>query len=406
MGWLWRTVPAAPISVCVYRKDFLFRVVDRWPSLPSGILAAAYLALFILPKLLLTFLAGTLISATLGQDFSADLSRFPLFRLALPISHASGENGAATIPYLRDYADLGICFFMATHMALLHKKWRHIGLLFTDLWDHNVISHKALRSGRYEWLLRRFDDIVNHRAVYIIPLCLSVASSVMFFWLFSSHGIYSSINPTGSSAWESAAFDAWWANPANGTFPFIFQFCWIVFILYYMFRHNVVGICAVVLVWKIVRSATRRPLLLPDIHHHDRFGGVGILKSVMIEVYSSVIIMGGSLLLTYYLLPRGALAWLVPFGLIFFVLNPFYILVPLGLVNHELRESKKALIQGVRQRMAKADRLAKGVIELELIRIEALPESLFSARRGVAFIVMYLIPVILFTEWVYGKVHR
>ena len=130
----------------------------------------------------------------------------------------------------------------------------------------------------------------------------------------------------------------------------------------------------------------------------------------MSQVATSVLIMGFNLLLAYYIMPTGTARFLVPFFLIFFVLNPLYISVPTILVNRDIRLSNLYRSRTLRERLAKAedamDTTQVNLLKLELSRARALPTELFSVTRAVSFFVLYLIPIILFLDWVVEKFFR
>ena len=130
----------------------------------------------------------------------------------------------------------------------------------------------------------------------------------------------------------------------------------------------------------------------------------------MSQVASSVLIMGFNLLLAYYIMPTGTARFLIPFFLIFFVLNPLYIFVPTILINRHIRLSNLHRIGTLRERLAKAedttDTMQVNLLKLELSRVRVLPTELFSITRAISFFVLYLIPTILFLDWVVEKFFR
>ena len=103
----------------------------------------------------------------------------------------------------------------------------------------------------------------------------------MFFFIFDRVGIYSSLNATGLPTWEREAGQWWWAHPGNGTAAFLFEAGWMVFILYYMFRHNVVGCIAVLLAREVLQVGNNGPLIILDPDHPDGFGGMRIVRVIM-----------------------------------------------------------------------------------------------------------------------------
>jgi hypothetical protein len=92
---------------------------------------------------------------------------------------------------------------------------------------------------------------------------------------------------------------------------------------------------------------------------------------------------------------------LIPFCLIFFLLNPLYVFIPLLIIRREVRINKKYQIQALRDEKKKivdsphnAARLDR--IERKIEKIAAIPDMLFSPRRIIIIIFTYFIPVLSF----------
>lgn len=393
-------------GVCVYRYDPVFAVCENRQIEGWFIFVMIYVAVFFIPKFLLAFSNGMLTSPTLSEDFSADLRRFPLFRMTLKIPADRLPLSTPAIPYLRDYVDIAVGVLMALHMALLHSKWRNLSLFLPQLWSDGILNRRVIREDSYERITRRYDKRANSAPCYLLPLAFAVAGAAAFFWLFQTSGIYSSLSP-GLPGWERLAWQRWWANPMNGKGAFLFEASWISFILYYMFRHNVIGCVALLTIRDLVTGSRRRSVLALDPDHADGHGGIGRLRDIVFQVFGSVAIMGFSLLLAYFMVPSGAAQVLAPFLGIFLCLNPLYIVVPVVVTNREIKAFRdEALRAGHRQLdAAKAgmDRERILVLRSDIERIERLPKALISPGEILTFLILYLIPLVLFWDWVLGK---
>ena len=233
----------------------------------------------------------------------------------------------------------------------------------------------------------------------------------LLFWSFASGGIASGINRTGLANWEKAAYEGWWSNPINHPPSFVLNVLIILAILFYMVRHNFVGCLAVYMAWDVLGGRkTGKPIFRLRPYHEDGRGGLGILSRIMLLVYLSVLIMGFALLFTHYTLPSSTAFrnyLLILFGFIFLILNPLYLFVPHILIKRAVVRYKQRRIEELRSALDRvsADRESaeRLVIIDEVKRIEETPESLFRGGRIFLFVVTYVIPMILFIDWVVSR---
>ncbi len=407
--WYLRHFSITMPGLCVFRFDPLFALVGNSPERCKNIcLFFMYAVAFVVPKILISYESGRLISETFYQDFSIDLHTFPIFRVFTKDTSFSVQSSSSPyIPYVRDYVDIGLSFLMAAHMVLLHSKWKNISRALSELWEGGVLNRNVITPEQYQGTIVKYERRFNSILSYLLPLLFSLAGCVMFFWVFDRLGMYSSLNPTGQPSWELQAGKRWWAHPGTGVASSIFQACWLIFVLYYMLRHNVVGCLAVVMGRDILGGKSNEPVFLLDPDHPDKFGGINLLRVIMLQVAASVLIMGFCLLLTYYIMPTGTARLLIPFFLIFFILNPVYIFVPIMLVNGQIRSSKIHRTRSLRENLTCAEQANDGAqivrLKWDLSQLEKLPTDLLSIRQIISFVVLYLIPIILFLDWIQQK---
>jgi hypothetical protein len=400
-----------PTDLCVYRRDPIFCLADRLNVQSPWIFFAAYAVLLFAPQVLAAYFIGCLTSPTLLRDFASDLSRFPPFLLVPRAFHPplnTDTVSSAAIPYLRDYVIIAITALMAVHMALLHCKWRNLSRFMTRLNEDGILDRDYVATGRFDALLRKCDRRVNNPISYILVLCLSGVTTATFLAIFDSRGIYSALNPVGDPQWEWAASRGWWGSLHHSWSGFAVVTAWLWFVLYYMMRHNVVG-CHIVLMASEMLRGLQKPLvrLRPD--HDDGFGGVGIIRTILFQIFGSVAIMGFALLLAYFFLPASAARVLMPLAAIFFLLNPVYLIVTVGLTNRQLRWSRNELVQTYRARLEHADEADAARIALlrrDLADARRLPTSILSVREIITAIVMYGLPVWGFVDAVLARLSR
>jgi len=416
-------MPTNRTVLCIYRHHPLICFTNNHQQACGALkIFWIYAGLFILTKLIINYLSGTLISTNLGSDFRQDLYSFPIFkfiieaarflRFPLPkIEIISTSYSEVNLPYLRDYVDISAMLLMAAHMCLIHKQWHNISIVLPELWKSGVINRRIFPKKDYTSLIHRFDRLSNYWRWELLSLSVAGILTALLFWSFSKDGIASGINITGSGHWEKSAYEGWWANHSKHTVTFIFDILVVYTILFYMVRHNIAGLLSVYMSRVFLRkSKTDSPIFLLKPYHVDGVGGLDIIRKILLLVYLSIIIMGFALLYTYYMLATDAglrFYILVPFSLIFFILNPLYFLIPHIIVKRAILQYKKYRIKQLQllseQQNLKGDTAKQFVISDEIKRVQDLPKYLFRGRKIFLIILTYIIPMILFVEWVCSK---
>lgn len=381
-----------------------------------------YVGLFLLTKIIVSYLSGALSSPSIWSDFQQDLYFFPVFKFVMEILRflrfpllkmemVSSSHSIVSLPYLRDYADISVMLLMAAHMSLIHKQWHNISIVIPELWNNSIINHRVLSKKEYTFLMHRFDRLFNDWRWELLSLLVAGVLTSLLFWSFSKDGIASGINISGSDVWEKSAYQGWWANHSKHTVSFIFNIFVVYTILFYMVRHNLVGLLSVYMTRVfLIRSKTDSPIFLLQPYHLDGIGGLNIVKKIMLLVYLSIIIMGFALLYAYYTLATHTalrLYILIPFSLIFFIFNPLYLVIPHLFIKRAISQYKKYRIRQIKhlskRKTGQIDESKHFVILDEMKKVQELPEYLFRGRRIFVFVLTYIIPVILFVEWVCSK---
>jgi hypothetical protein len=413
-------------AFCIYRHHPLICFTNNHPE-TCGTLRIFwfYAGLFLLSKLIINYLSGTLISPNLWADFLRDLNLFPIFkfimqagrflRLPLPkIEVVSATESTVSIPYLRDYTDISVMLLMAAHMSLIHKQWHNISIAIPELWKNGVINHRVLSKKEYASLMQRLDRLFNYWRWEFLSLSVAGMLTGLLFWSFSKDGIASGISVAGSDVWEMSAYQGWWANHSKHTGSFLFDIAIVLIILFYMVRHNVVGVLSAYMTRVLLsKSKTDLPVFLLQPYHLDGMGGLSLVRGIMLLVYLSIMMMGFALLYAYYTLATHAglrFHILIPFSLIFFVLNPLYLVVPHLLIKRAIRQYKRYRIKQLeylsKQKTGKSDESKRFVMLEEIKRVQDIPVYLFRGRNIILFILTYIIPALLFVEWVCAKLFK
>lgn len=166
--------------------------------------------------------------------------------------------------------------------------------------------------------------------------------------------------------------------------------------MYYMIRHNVVGVFAVLMCKDILGKGANgsKPLLRLDPDDRDGMGGLRLLRDIMYRVYLSIIIMGLALIMIYYRVGTHTAAALVPLYAIFFCCNPFYIFVPLHYIGKNIRIAKEEKLEQLdRERVRIVAHSGDTYrIEKHIATISDIPDYLFSRRRLMSFTIVYVVP--------------
>lgn len=382
-------------DIRIYRNDPIICFWDNY-SLHSGSIRVFlfYLLLFVGTNAALSYGEGTLSLPHLQAVLSADVFRFPPFTFVLRVFASFHHREAIVspnppvIPFLRDYAGIVVLTLMSAHMALVHKQWHNISIGLHRLWQDKILDQGVFTAHEFHRLVRKYDRLFNLGRWRGVSLTVAIAVVLAVHYSLWKHGIYSGLNQPRLPQWEELAYLGWWANPATHRFAFCYGLIISIFLCYYMVRHNIVGVCAVLLCEELFqrKEAPDRPRLNLNVHHHDGLAGLGILRDIMFLVYVSILTMGVSLLFIYYLLGTGTARVLVPFYLIFFLLNPLFVFLPLLHISKEVRISKANQIDVLQSELAK---LAAStgtearflLLERELEKLSDIPDLLFSPRR-------------------------
>ena len=423
------------LDLCIYRND-PFVCATNSHNWPSTLIFLCYFLFFFVIKILINVLNGSLISATLITDLKGDVHVFPLFKWTLIILGNVGQmieipsQRSTHIPYLRDYADILVMLLMSMHMALIHKQWHRISIALSELWRSRIIRRDSFTCQDYRRISSKYNSLFNRRVWNSMSFAAAIILALAMYLSIHYNGMYSGLSSKafGTLAnWERMAYRGWWGHPSNGWIPLIFQGLTVVIILYYMFMHNVKGIIAVYMVRDIFGKSRRdkNSILFQLVYdHEDKCAGLGILREIMIYVYFSILIMGFSLLLTYYYIGTAMALLLLPFYVIFFVFNPLYVVVPVIAIHKEMKRYRRYTLSKARQELRKVrNQIDKGLTSLsseelhrlrikeervknEIENVEKTPAQLFSLRRWLAYLLMYLVPTILFVDWVARKLMR
>ncbi len=404
-------------DIRIYRNDPLICFWDNYSLHGKPIrVFLFYFLLFVGTNAALSYGEGTLSLPHLQAVVSGDVFRFPPFAFVLRVFASFHHREAIVspnppaIPFLRDYVGIIVLALMSAHMALVHKQWHTVSIGLHRLWQDKILDQRVFTPHEFHRLVRKYDRLFNLGRWRAVSLAVAIGLVLAVHYALWKHGIYSGLNQPRLPQWEELAYWGWWANPVTHRFAFCYGLVISIFLCYYMVRHNIVGVCAVSLCEEIFqrKGAPDRPRLNLNVHHRDGLAGLGILRDIMFLVYVSILTMGVSLVFIYYLLGTGTARVLVPFYLIFFLLNPLYVFLPLLHISKEVRMSKADQIEVVKLELA---RLAASTgieakvlfLERELEKLSDIPDFLFSPRRLGFFFVTYLIPVVLFVDWLFSR---
>lgn len=393
-------------DIRLYRKDCLLCLAENLNCTKTGTLFLVYSAFFLGIKLVLARISDALYF----QDWSLipqDLHRFPPFRLIVTLFRGpyavSGTNPAA-IPYLRDYSDLVVMILMASHMALIHRQWKDISIAIKELSSKHVLNPAIMTPKHLKSVVEKYDRLANLRSVRVLSRIAAVGTVALFYRSFAHAGIYSGLNIPFVAGWEKVAYLHWSENPQFHPMFFLYSAFVASFLMYYMIRHNVVGIIALLMCKDVlgVEGHGVQPLLRLQPDDKDGMAGVKILRDIMYRVYLSMVLMGLALIMIYYRVGTHTAAALVPLYAIFFGLNPLYIFIPLHFIGKGIRIAKQHQLNRLNLeydhimiRSGNPERVLK-----HRAVISDIPDYLFSRERLWSVTVSSVIPLIVFVDWV------
>lgn len=369
----------------VGRSNPLFKMADRRNVSFFGLWLVA-LAVLLGGKAVIAAAYGTLMARTSPADFAADAAREPLLGVlrdalgfvgklfpagasqdswtyladAVGRGYAIASPGAQVVnlPYIRDYVDIAVMLLMAVNVALVRKHWRLMDALPSRLWANGAIDRVRTNEHELQQVLTKCDEWVNRPAWDWVCVALAAVVSISLNLELLRGGMYPRLFDGASThePWQQAVAAGWWANPAHGLLAFSYQLVVVGFIAYLVFRHNVVGVAMVRLGRQLLRdrgAATDAPFLRIQPDHPDGCCGLRPLRDVLAHVYLSILVMAMSLFCLAFYLPTWGWATWMPLFMLFVVVNPAYVLLPLKYVHQDLNESKASLCADLERRMAR-----------------------------------------------------
>ena len=400
----------APVEddLCIYRNDWLFSFLGQHAdffTVPKLLLL--YVSVFIGVKVILAYGTGVLWTHGWTTVAIADRYRYPLFSVLLRGFSKSGPSAPspAAIPYLRDYSDILLMLFIAVQMVVIQRLWNDISIGPNRLYNDGIIN---IDYERYSQVVRRFDRWFNLRFWKILSLVLAIVLVAGAYYGLSASGMYKPLRAAGDLNWQHSAYDNWWANPAHHPLLFLYVFVVATFICYYTLRNNLAGLIAIFLCHTLFKCGTDRrgPMLSLDTSHPDGFGGIGILRNIVIKACFSVFNCLLCLFVIYCCF--GWSSSIIPFYIAIMLLNPLFVLGPLFLIRRQVLQSKqyqiaecqKELQEFVRKGPADMAALLHRIhLEQQIAHLKAIPELLFSPSGMLAFCITYYLPTYQFIAW-------
>ncbi len=408
----------------VYEKDPLMNFLNSH-KIHWSLTALFFLFLFLGLKILLNYHFDTLTSEYLQTDFQHDIWVFPplniLRTLAVFFSNTLGFSipeyfttesaipvSSASIPYFRDYVDVGAMIVCSFHIPLIQYQWKRFSTIIPKLRESGVLDKRKYTSSWYKNYLDTGNRIINRYHWNIIALLVSAALVIWVMSQFSNNGFYSGLSTDvpHNTIWQQSAYINWWASTQTSWFMFIFNIIIWIIILYYIIMHNIIGIGMIILLYKVKKKGSTgagKLFITPQPGHPDGLAGLKPLRTIMLHIYLSIAASGLTLILVFYYIPSGFIVILTPLILIFLVCNPLYVISLTKAIENDTQKWKTVTLEQIFQYINSLHKSGESLTQNDYVKImekqtqyqniSNMPIRLFSIKRVFVYVMVYAIPV-------------
>lgn len=399
---------------CIYRNQPLILGATQWWGGSRRWTFVVSLAAFLLPQV---------VAAASGRMLGGKFSVTEDLQGLLSLGHTN-PDGSLRVPFLRDYAAIGIAILMAAHAAHMVKQWQRVTRLPETMREGGLMPRTVVDDETFIAILdrneRRFNSVwMEVGAVIAATLAFIGIAMAMPSGVYA--GLDSPIPDRARLHYELAWFN-WDEHPAGFAAAVTMYSVYV----YLMIRHALMGIGVLALVRDFQaasrrrasdsgtsrsRRGSRRPA--PWFGYESPLVGeeVGdLLKEIRLavnDIIISVILGVTALILGTALLTFGAPV-VVALILVYASYGPTLIFLPAHLINKQLalsgarwrqETSRKWRDAAGRAQTAEGARRTQAVAEAQLARDEyeqacALPRAVVDLRELWRNVALYVVPVV------------
>jgi len=381
---------------CIFRRAPAIRLASMWSGRRTRTFGVV-LGVLLIPRIVLTSLAGTLLPADGG---SADLG--VVFFGRLIEAHA--------VPWIHDYADIIIVFLIAAHTAHIVSQWRRLSSLPGRLRTAGMLGPRPEECSS---ILGIFDRRFSWVRLEIAAIAIAIAVTAVIMSLPKAAGLYWELG-SGQPALER--FANWWANPDSHGEAFAVLWATYFGYIYLNLRTAIMGVIYFWMFHTVKKASDKKGV--PWLGYSDPWrlgkpeeaveGLLGVLNdaTISISLLASVFLIGS----LYVFFPT--LVWLLVASA-FVALTPHFLLIPSVELNRRIGASwwrlyRAAVAKQERsvklvQQMASGKHLAADRASAELSlqastamlgRLDRLPREVMNWKGRAGGLVIYLVPVL------------
>lgn len=375
----------------------LKRIADRSPAW----------GLVLIPAFALLLLLANVMQGTLGPFPNGD----GLKDVAYAMHFVDAPPESMTYPLTRDIVSAVLFLLVVLTVVVVHLQWQRMKAAVPKLLESRAFIGDPEGDSSAEHQpdmtrIRALVDDTNARLKSVGDLsgvALIVALGAMAGIVFGLRtvGVFRILAPRDAVAsaqadFANALYQNWWASLDNVPGLFVYGLIGIVGI-YIIVLQNVVGYYMVRFVIRLARDDVRLGI---DPYNRDGVAGWAGVSGVLATVYVSLIMHALGLSLIVFIIGFEGVAWIAGLLLLWIVVTPIYVFVPLVIFRRRIGRAKEEAIQVYLDRadgnLAKQDDWStarEAMVMSGVASLRSLPDLPLSVSQRVTSVLVILLPV-------------
>jgi hypothetical protein len=360
---------------------------------PPAASAQGYLLRFSILLVLILFAAGTAAGAT---GLWGPSSAFADLRALLS---GDSEDGVRSIPFLRDYAFLGLLLLAPLSYAQLASQWERLESLPAQIKRGGLLSSPRIP---FDALEREF-HAASRRSGRALWELASLAAAGLITWIVLDavldRGIYPFLDGGRTRDLMSLHSENWWANPGTSLVGFIAYATTIAAFLYLHCRNTILGWHITSLLLSLQRAARAhraRAWFGYGSRWADPQQAIAAIRRAMLDAFLAVgyALTAGALAVYAFSTSPIVLAVVIAWA----VWDIFVLVFPWVLLNRQLAASREqllsTLISDLREIQTRRHTAKEGEWLWRSYRHACdLPDRVLNRLPVGAFLAFYLLPI-------------
>lgn len=254
-------------------------------------------------------------------------------------------------PLLRDVASLIIALTLGVQTGNVYSQWEAIAAMGPSVTPNSgtgvLLDPQGVLADEIDRANRFFERVGKLGPVTMLA---SWIAGILIISSLARNGVFSMLHPNNSNAFAADAYASWWARDTN-VLGLMAYTCIGVMATYYLILQTAVGMRLMVLVVRISYHLNPLSLTNPlrpndDVQFtmkeikDDSFGWGSVARTPS-TITTAVTVDLFALSFLVFQLNWSKGLWLAGFLVMFILLNPTYVLLPLACINSRVRAARE-----------------------------------------------------------------